>query len=332
MQILQRSDVAADDRIAGPGTPAAPVRVPEPQRPSCVLRIRVAIGSRTSLQSAFRLRFGAGTQGPPASATRPVVSCRAHIESAAAVMPLTSGSAAADAPPSARSRPGVGRAPAANALTTLGDERFGASSKNRRNVLPSITTASGPGRRKSDERLRPAFGTGNPERAGKGEAARNAASGLREATEERLPRAAERRLVGACPAAARSRKETQSPAFRKDGGRSRCRAGAVFRPVEDSFEALLCRASCCRLPAGNHAVAQRSLGAFKRDRPGIACRRDPDALRQPGPLVRADAGLHAEMPLTPWRLNASRDPSRARCSSSSSAHRSPASRIVPPTD
>jgi len=105
--------------------------------------------------------------------------------------------------------------------------------------------------------------------------------------------------------------------------------GAVFRPVENSFEALLCRASCCRLPAGNHAVAQRSLGAFKRDRPGFACRRDPDALRQPGPLARADAGLHVEMPLTPWRLNASRDPLRTHCSSSSSAHRSPASMIVP---
>ena len=89
---------------------------------------------------------GAGRRPPPASVIRFAVSRRPRIAPAATVMPLTPGSSGSagiavvpSGLPSARTRPGVRRAPAAGR-----GGRFGASPEDCRSALPPVAVTSGP--------------------------------------------------------------------------------------------------------------------------------------------------------------------------------------------
>jgi len=149
MQVLQRADVTANNRLAGFDAPVAPVHGPEPR---CRCRVpRILHAATGILVKPLPAASGANTYTPPAAAIRAAMSRCACIASAA-VMPFDVEKVRErrhrcdPARPSIRTRPGAGRASAAKALTARSGERFDASSNDHRGDLPLIATASGPNR------------------------------------------------------------------------------------------------------------------------------------------------------------------------------------------
>ena len=176
----------------------------------------------TSSYDAPWLPFSVGTQSPPTAVTARAVRRCVCIASAVTTRPFgvgipnSAGTAAIPFDlPSTRICPNTGRASSANAYvsTGCGGDRGAAAANDRRNALPSMAAvpppnpAARPSAGRGIARCRPP-GYNALKGSGEDVAARNAVRKPHEAARKPLPGTAEALHVGAAPAAARRRRET----------------------------------------------------------------------------------------------------------------------------